>query len=112
MRKIVAFGLAGAIAVGSVSASASLSTAAPVTSAHVAWCQQNYRSYNPATDSFIGNDGNAHRCISPDATGSQTLSFVSPTPLITASPTQQNPPGNRYNVFPSENDPNYGQNQN
>ena len=33
--------------------------------AHVDWCFANYRSYNPATDTFMGYDGYAHRCISP-----------------------------------------------
>ncbi|MCB1494780.1 MAG: BA14K family protein [Bauldia sp.] len=33
--------------------------------AHVDWCLANYRSYNPATDTFMGYDGYAHRCISP-----------------------------------------------
>lgn len=32
---------------------------------HTAWCMRRYRSYNPATDTFIGYDGYAHRCISP-----------------------------------------------
>jgi BA14K-like protein len=33
--------------------------------AHTAWCMQRYRSYNPATDTYMGYDGYAHRCISP-----------------------------------------------
>ena len=113
MKKFVALGLAGAVtgalAAGSLGATAT-SAAAAVTSGHVAWCEQNYRSYNPATDSFIGYDGVARRCVSPG--GTATFGFASPRPFLSSSPTQQNPPGNRYNVFPSENDPNYGANQN
>jgi len=32
---------------------------------HVAWCNARYRSYNVATDSYLGYDGNYHRCLSP-----------------------------------------------
>jgi hypothetical protein len=32
---------------------------------HVAWCEANYRSYNPATDTYLGYDGYLHRCVSP-----------------------------------------------
>lgn len=34
-------------------------------SAHVRWCEQRYRSYNPARDAYRGYDGRWHRCISP-----------------------------------------------
>ncbi|MCX5481458.1 BA14K family protein [Kaistia geumhonensis] len=30
---------------------------------HVAYCQNRYRSYNPATDSFTGYDGRQYRCV-------------------------------------------------
>jgi hypothetical protein len=33
--------------------------------AHVDWCLASYRSYNPATDTFMGYDGYAHYCQSP-----------------------------------------------
>jgi BA14K-like protein len=33
--------------------------------AHVDWCNATYRSYNPATDAFIGYDGYPHRCVAP-----------------------------------------------
>ena len=33
--------------------------------AHVRWCLNRYRSYNPATDTFRGYDGLNHRCRSP-----------------------------------------------
>ncbi|MFO0991857.1 MAG: BA14K family protein [Hyphomicrobiales bacterium] len=32
---------------------------------HVEWCLDRYRSYNPRTDSFLGYDGEYHRCNSP-----------------------------------------------
>jgi BA14K-like protein len=35
------------------------------TDAHAAWCLRRYRSYNPATDLYLGFDGYYHRCISP-----------------------------------------------
>ncbi|MCB1381114.1 MAG: BA14K family protein [Alphaproteobacteria bacterium] len=34
-------------------------------SAHVQWCLNRYRSYNPRTDSYTGYDGLRHRCYSP-----------------------------------------------
>lgn len=33
--------------------------------AHVNWCLNRYRSYNPRTDRFLGYDGRYHRCRSP-----------------------------------------------
>ena len=33
--------------------------------AHVADCANRYRSYSPATDTYVGFDGAAHRCVSP-----------------------------------------------
>lgn len=33
--------------------------------AHVRWCLDRYRSYNPRTDRFLGYDGHYHRCRSP-----------------------------------------------
>ena len=33
--------------------------------AHVNWCLANYRSYNPATNTFVGYDGYAHICVGP-----------------------------------------------
>jgi hypothetical protein len=33
--------------------------------AHVRWCLARYRSYNPATNLYIGYDGYGHRCLSP-----------------------------------------------
>jgi hypothetical protein len=35
------------------------------TSAHAAWCLARYRSYNIATDTYMGYDGYLHRCVSP-----------------------------------------------
>ena len=32
---------------------------------HVADCANRYRSYSPATDTYVGFDGAAHRCVSP-----------------------------------------------
>jgi hypothetical protein len=33
--------------------------------AHEEWCLRRYRSYDPATDTYLGYDGRYHRCISP-----------------------------------------------
>jgi len=33
--------------------------------AHVNWCLDRYRSYDPDTDTFVGYDGYEHRCVSP-----------------------------------------------
>jgi len=33
--------------------------------AHIASCRANFRTYNVATDSYVGNDGRLHRCLSP-----------------------------------------------
>ncbi|MCX5497076.1 BA14K family protein [Kaistia dalseonensis] len=30
---------------------------------HVSYCEDRYRSYNPSTDTFIGYDGRAYRCV-------------------------------------------------
>lgn len=32
---------------------------------HVEWCLNRYRSYDPASDTFMGYDGYRHRCNSP-----------------------------------------------
>ena len=34
-------------------------------SSHVQWCLNRYRSYDPASDTFLGYDGYRHRCNSP-----------------------------------------------
>lgn len=34
-------------------------------SRHVAWCEGRYRSYDPATDTFIGKGHKHYRCNSP-----------------------------------------------
>lgn len=33
--------------------------------AHVRWCLNRYRSYDPRSNSFLGYDGHRHRCRSP-----------------------------------------------
>jgi hypothetical protein len=40
---------------------------APTTSVtpHTAWCMGRFRSYNAATDMYIGFDGRFHRCNAP-----------------------------------------------
>ena len=37
----------------------------PTTTAHVKWCLDNFRTYDIATDTYIGYDGYRHRCNSP-----------------------------------------------
>ena len=33
--------------------------------AHINWCLGRYRSYDPATNTFVGYDGRLHVCVSP-----------------------------------------------
>ena len=104
MRGIVATGLAGALAAACLATTAGVAPAA-ARSAHAAWCEQNYRSYNPASDTFTGNDGAVHTCFSPDqAAATRTLGLgvaSGPTPPRAVA-------GGGYNVFPDESDPYYG----
>ena len=32
---------------------------------HVSWCEQRYRSYDPATDTYVGRGGVEKPCVSP-----------------------------------------------
>jgi hypothetical protein len=32
---------------------------------HVAWCLSRYQSYDPASDTYLGQDGERYLCISP-----------------------------------------------
>ena len=34
-------------------------------SAHVRYCENKYRSYNPSTDLYLGYDGRYHHCVAP-----------------------------------------------
>ena len=38
---------------------------APVGGSHVRWCMNRYRTYDPRSNTFIGYDGDRHRCRSP-----------------------------------------------
>jgi hypothetical protein len=38
---------------------------APVGGSHVRWCMNRYRSYDPRSNTFMGYDGDRHRCVSP-----------------------------------------------
>lgn len=40
-------------------------TPSGATSGHANWCAQRYRSYDYATDTYLGYDGYRHRCVSP-----------------------------------------------
>jgi hypothetical protein len=84
-----------------------ISGAAAAMNSHAAWCGQQYRSYNPATDAFIGNDGKAHPCIMrPEVPATRSFGLAPRAPLL-GSPATRGGTG-RYNVFPGQNDPNYG----
>ena len=37
----------------------------PGASSHQAWCSDRYRTYDPATDTFVGTGYKRYRCISP-----------------------------------------------
>ncbi|MGF7162408.1 hypothetical protein FHS85_004062 [Rhodoligotrophos appendicifer] len=56
---------AGAAIIGGLATAGAAANAAANSGNHVAWCNQRYRSYNPATDSYMGYDGQRHRCYSP-----------------------------------------------
>jgi hypothetical protein len=57
--------LGAAAAAGVAGAIANSAARAAQGSSHVSWCQNRYRSYNPATDTYTGYDGRQHRCVSP-----------------------------------------------
>src|SRR5690349_19996317 len=38
---------------------------APAGGSHVRWCMNRYRTYDPRSNTFIGYDGERHRCVSP-----------------------------------------------
>lgn len=109
MKTIIAISLAGALTAGVTGASAVSANAATLFSnSHAAWCEQNYRSYNSATDTFIGSDGLAHRCISPSG-GTVTFGAVGPFAFVPDNSTglaRQNPngfgSGTTYRVFPGD----------
>jgi hypothetical protein len=103
MRKIAALALVAPLALAGGLGLAGPASAAPATG-HLAWCEQHYRSYNPATDTFTGYDGRAYACISP-AVGTTRTFGLAPLPRILQ---QQSASGHDYNVFPNERDPNYG----
>lgn len=109
MRGIVATGLAGALAAACLATTAGVAPAAPAAalSAHAAWCQQNYRSYDPASDTFTGNDGALHTCFSPDQAAT-TRTFGLGVAASGPTPPRALAAGGGYNVFPDESDPNYG----
>jgi len=37
----------------------------PGAQVHIEWCVARYRSYNPATNMYLGYDGNYYRCRGP-----------------------------------------------
>ena len=37
----------------------------PAASRHVRWCLNRYRSYDPATNTFVAYSGEVRRCVSP-----------------------------------------------
>src|ERR1700687_1776754 len=104
MKKIVTLGLAGALAAGAVAVGPIGVNAASVVDSHVAWCAQNYQSYSPRTDTFVGYDGHVSRCQSPYSAGTRTFATVNPNVVILSGPpSRQNPDpgtGTTYRVFP------------
>ena len=106
MRKLASAAVAASIVVSTLGSALIMSSAASAAAptSHVAWCEATYRSYNPATDTFVGNDGYAHACISP---GETTLGNAGPAPFFAVG-AQGAGSGHGYSVFPDENDPSYG----
>ena len=65
-----ALGLLGGVIIGGALANANRNQPQTVQqvglpAAHYAWCDNRYRSYVIATNSFTGYDGRQHQCISP-----------------------------------------------
>jgi hypothetical protein len=91
-------------------AAIALAFATPVVAApraHASWCKQQYRSYNPASDTFVGYDGRTHRCMSPQAPATRSFGLA-PAPRSASPQAANSNSGHRYSVFPDQNDPNYG----
>src|SRR5262245_32332263 len=95
MRSVIALGLAAALGItGSIAVGSAGVEAATVADSHAVWCAQNYRSYNPRTDTYTGFDGHAHVCVSPFVAGSATFATVSPlAPDTSARAKNPNGPG-------------------
>jgi hypothetical protein len=53
------------VAVGALVGSAVATANSPLYDSHVSWCLNRYRTYDPRTDTFRGNDGLRHRCVGP-----------------------------------------------
>ena len=97
MKTIIALGLAAALATGATIALAPTAAGAAtviLSDSHTAWCAQNYRSYNAASDTYIGFDGFMHRCISPAFGGLQTFATISPFVLEPTDNTGVSNPNN------------------
>jgi len=60
-----AAGLAVGAVVGSAIANSAVAPPPAYVDDHVGWCAQRYRSYDPGSDTFMGNDGRRRRCVSP-----------------------------------------------
>jgi hypothetical protein len=105
MRKLASAAVAASLSILTFAPVVSGPAAAAAPTSHVAWCEATYRSYNPATDTFIGNDGYAHACVSPAQT---TLGSAAPFPFLAAGAQGAAGPGHAYSVFPDEDDSSYG----
>jgi len=96
-RTMIALGVA-AFAGGSTLVSAPAANAAAAGATHSAWCSQQYRSYNARTDSYVGFDGAAHRCVSPRGNGPvRAFGQVGPSasaPHLSNRTEPRNPNGN------------------
>lgn len=57
----IAAGIFG-FAIGAMAGAAANSNSGGLSNAHVERCQARYRSYDVATDSYMGYDGRRHRC--------------------------------------------------
>ena len=110
MKPIVALGLAASLGLaGSIATGMAGANAATVASSHVAWCDQHYRSYNQATDSYRGFDGLLYRCISPTGE-TQTFATVGPFAVpYDITPTGRKNPngpgsGTAFRLYPDDNE--------
>jgi BA14K-like protein len=110
MKAIVALGLASSLGLaGSITLGIAGANAATTVTSHVAWCDQHYRSYNAATDAYVGFDGLYHRCVSPSA-DQRTFAIVSPSfvPYDITPNGRKNPnglgSGTAFRLYPDDNE--------
>ena len=110
MKSIIIPMLTGAMTASLATTTGSVNAATPAPSAHVAWCEQHYRSYNARTDTYIGFDSVAHGCVSPFVSGGLFATTGPAVPALgdTVSGRPKNPnglgSGTPFRLYPNDSD--------